>query len=366
MSLSKQIITSVFLIVVLGLIMIFTASSAEALDLLLPNTKHALLKQCFYALMSTGFAYIFFRVGYKRVYENSFAIIVFFSILLLLVFMPGIGISANGSRRWLGIGGWSIQPSEFVKYIVPLVFLKQLFSLKPGFSFRDFCIASLPVGIPIVLIFLEPNNGTVGVIGASCAIVCFLTKVPLKFWAIPLVVLSGLLVVCAIKMPYVQGRIYVYLHPEADLKGKGHQPYQAKIASGSGGLFGKGPGKSIQKLSYLPEAQNDYIAAIFAEEYGFFGICLLISLYAWLGIAGYAVAMKALTEEERFGAAVITFLITFQAFMNMGVVSGLLPSTGLNLPFFSQGGSSLIAHMLAIGMLVCIAEHSKENKIAYV
>ncbi len=160
--------------------------------------------------------------------------------------------------------------------------------------------------------------------------------------------------VSAYHLPYVTARLKVYLHPELDLKGKGHQPYQAKIAAGSGRLFGRGPGNSLQKLSYLPEAQNDYIAAIYAEEFGFIGISCLILLYMLIGYVGVYIAHHT---EERSGfylAAVITFLVCFQAFMNMGVVSGLLPSTGLNLPFFSQGGTSLMVNIMAIGLLLDI------------
>ena len=141
----------------------------------------------------------------------------------------------------------------------------------------------------------------------------------------------------AIIFPYVAARLKVYRHPELDLKGKGHQPYQAKIAAGSGQLFGKGPGNSLQKLSYLPEAQNDYIAAIYAEEFGFAGIAVLICLYTLLGCLGFQIAAQASTDEGFYYASAVTFLLCFQAFLNLGVVSGLLPSTGLNRLCSSRG-----------------------------
>jgi cell division protein FtsW len=145
------------------------------------------------------------------------------------------------------------------------------------------------------------------------------------------------------------------LNPELDLKGKGHQPYQAKIAAGSGQLLGRGPGNSLQKLSYLPEAQNDYIAAIYAEEFGFLGIVTLIVLYMIIAYVGFYIAHICQDRNGLYFATAITFLICFQAFMNLGVVSGLLPSTGLNLPFFSQGGTSLMANIAGLGLLLNIA-----------
>ncbi len=355
MSLHRQLFIAILLVFVLGLIMIFNTSSAEALDLAQPNTHQALFKQLMYGGIGCLAATALFHIGYKRLISYSPFILAAFTLLLACVFLPGIGIMANGSHRWVGIGGWSVQPSEFVKYIAPIYFIHLLMHLQQPYSLQQFFRRVWPLGIPALLIFLEPNNGTVGVLGCVLTVVCFLLNVPLRFWALPLACVVVLGALLALKMPYVASRIQVYLHPEMDLKGKGHQPYQAKIASGSGGLFGKGPGKSVQKLSYLPEAQNDYIAAIFAEEYGFVGILSLIALYTWIGIIGFGIAMYAPVEEARYVAAVIAFLITFQAFLNLGVVSGLLPSTGLNLPFFSQGGSSLMAHLAASGVLMNIA-----------
>jgi cell division protein FtsW len=153
----------------------------------------------------------------------------------------------------------------------------------------------------------------------------------------------------------------VYLNPELDIRGRGHQPHQAKIAAGSGKLFGKGPGNSWQKLSYLPEAQNDYIAAIFAEEFGFVGMMGLIFLYMLFALLGFTIAYRCEDLGGLYLGVVVTFLVAFQAFLNLGVVSGILPSTGLNLPFFSQGGSSLIANLMGIGLLQSIAVNNKRE-----
>jgi cell division protein FtsW len=240
-----------------------------------------------------------------------------------------------------------------VKFLVPayLTFRMRKFE-GAEVNFRDFCKLMGLLSIPVLLILVEPNNGTAGVIGVTIVVMCVLTRIPFKYWAVPLLVLMTIGAISAYHLPYVSARLKVYLNPELDIRGKGHQPYQAKIAAGSGQLFGRGPGNSLQKLSYLPEAQNDYIAAIFAEEFGFAGMAVLIFLYMMIGYIGFYIAHHAVDRSGFFLAASLTFLICFQAFMNLGVVSGLLPSTGLNLPFFSQGGSSLMANMMGVAILL--------------
>lgn len=336
--------------------MIFSTTSAEVLDHDLEiSTHHALIKQMVYALMGSLCGYAVFKAGYLKLLKFSPLLLVVFSLLLLCVFIPGIGKEVNGSRRWVNLAGFSFQPSEFVKYIVPLYFVFQMRLARGNpFTFHKFLKLLVPVAIPLVLILIEPNNGTAAVVMITVVMLFFLTQVPLKYWALPL----GCFVLCgalfASQLPYVSGRLKVYLNPELDLRGRGHQPHQAKIVAGSGQLLGKGPGQSWQKLSYLPEAQNDYIAAIYAEEFGFLGMALLITLYMVLALLGFHVASGSSDREGFYIASFVTFLITFQAFLNLGVVSGLLPSTGLNLPFFSQGGTSLIANLMGGGLLLSV------------
>jgi len=336
--------------------MIFSTTSAEVLDLDLDKSTHqALVRQIYYALTGIALAVSTWAMGYRRVLAWSPALLLFFTFLLVLVLIPGIGREVNGSKRWLNLGGFSFQPSEFVKYLVPAYVIHRILGFGDQvLTFKDFIkLVGLAV-VPMLLILIEPNNGTAGVIGVTLVIVCLLTQISFRFWALPLVVLVALGGVFAYNSPYVSARLRVYLHPELDLKGKGHQPYQAKIAAGSGQFFGKGPGNGLQKLSYLPEAQNDYIAAIYAEEFGFLGILTLIALYTLLGTLGFYIALQCPNRSGLYLAGAVTFLICFQAFLNLGVVSGLLPSTGLNLPLFSQGGSSLMANTAAIGLLLSI------------
>jgi cell division protein FtsW len=347
----------------MGLVMIYSTTSAEVIDHDLEFGSHqGFIKQIIFAVVGVGMGISIAKIGYKRFVDMSPSLLALFTFLLVLTLVPGVGRVVNGSRRWIGVGGFSFQPSEFVKYIIPAFFVYRYLQLKE-FDLKKLLQVVSIVAVPMGLILIEPNNGTVVVIGMTLFVLCLLTRVPMKFWAWPLV---GFMLVggaFAYNLPYVSARIKVYLNPELDLRGKGHQPYQAKIATGSGKVLGLGPGESWQKLSFLPEAQNDYIAAVFAEEYGFLGMVILITCYMAIAYFGFHIAANAKDEAGFYMGSIITFLITMQAFLNLGVVSGLLPSTGLNLPFFSQGGSSLMANIMGIGLLLSIHQ-SKALKLA--
>jgi len=343
--------------------MIFNTSSAEVLDQgLSRDVNYALVRHTLYAGVGIAVAYLLRTLGYRTLLRMSTPLFIGGVLLLILVLIPGVGISANGSRRWLGAGGITFQPSELVKHAVILFTIQQIIQkTKAGpLELKPFYRLMGIVALPVALIALEPNNGTAAVIVFVVVSLLFLTGVRLKYWALPMAIGMGIVTLVAFQLPYVTARFQSYLHPERDLLGKGHQPHQAKIAAGSGQLFGKGPGQSIQKLSYLPEAQNDYIAAIFAEEFGFLGILGLLSLYLVLIYAGFHFACYAPDREGCFLAAGITFLIGTQAFLNLAVVSGMFPSTGLNLPFFSQGGTSLMVNLGALGILMSISDATEK------
>lgn len=353
------LVIPVAILFVFGVVMIFNTTSAEILDCSLSQNAHyPFMRQLLYGTLGVIGAALCYQWGFRRLLQAAPELLALLSLLLIAVFIPGLGIMANGSRRWVGMAGWSVQPSEVVKYVLPLFVIGKLPELRARLCWKTILKVFAILCIPLGLILLEPNNGTLAVMGCTLMVVAFLSGIPARFWAIPAAAVLAIASAFACTLPYAQARIQNYLHPERDIMGKGHQPYQAKVASGSGGVWGKGPGKSLQKLSYLPESQNDYIGAIFAEEYGFFGVMLLVALYGWLTLLGVSIAMRARDDLALYAAAAITFLLGFQAFLNLGVVSGLLPSTGLNLPFFSQGGSSLMANMAAVGLLMDIARES--------
>jgi cell division protein FtsW len=346
-----------------GLLMIFNTTAAEIIDRSLKTDTHAvLLKQSLYGILGIVLGYPLYRWGYEALLRYSNLGLILTTVLLILLFVPGIGQTINGARRWIGVFGLTFQPSECVKLLVPAVYIHWA-SRNPEITGKSFYKMIALLILPLGLILLQPDNGTTLIILSTLPVLFWLTRVKWRYWALPLAVLMGLAGVGAYNMPHVHDRIHVYLHPELDLRGKGHQPHQAKIAAGSGGLFGRGIGESLQKLNYLPEARNDYIAAIFAEETGFLGILGIIALYMTFSFAGFLVALRARDQEGFLLASILTFLISIQAFLNLGVVSGLLPSKGMTLPFFSQGGTSLLVNILALFILLDIARKSK--KMAY-
>lgn len=344
----------------MGLLMVFNTTAAEIIDRSLAmNTHAALLKQLGYGLFGSVAGAIAYRFGYESIIRWSLPFLAFTTFLLLLLFVPGVGWTLNGATRWIGVFGVSFQPSECVKVLLPAVYIDWYLKQKKPISLTAFLKMLATAAIPIVLILLEPDNGTTAILLATLVILFLLTQIRLLYWAVPLLAFLGVGGVAAYHMPHVPARIQIYLHPELDLRGKGHQPHQAKIAAGSGKLWGRGLGESLQKLNYLPEARSDYIAAIYAEETGFVGILGLLSLYMMMTYAGFAIALKAKDKGAFLFASILTFLISIQAFLNLGIVSGLLPSKGMTLPFFSQGGTSLMINIVILFILLDVSRKSK-------
>lgn len=348
----------ILLIYATGLLMIFDASSGEIVDLALGKSQFVgFVRQLIWGAAGVCAAVVAYRLGWRFFFDRSNTIYAILLVLLFGVFIPGIGVGANGAHRWVGWHGFVIQPSEFVKVLLPAFFIHYCKTHPIVYQkFTEFLKLLGLAGISVLFIVVEPNNGTAGVVALVIGVLTLVVGIPTRFWALPLCLAAVSLGLFAASSGYVQRRLTTYLHPEIDIKGKGHQPYQAKIAAGSGGLFGRGSAKSMQKLSYLPEAQNDYIAAIFAEEFGFVGVVVLIGTYLWLFRQMWEIVRRATVPEAFCWGMALLFLIVFQTFMNLGVVSGLLPSTGLNLPFFSQGGSSLVANCMGLGLLVSMGE----------
>lgn len=349
----NQLLMIICVLFALGLVMIFSTTSADLLDHNHDEGSYQpLIKQLAFAIAGVFLAWGVAKAGMQNLLNWSPLLLGFFSFLLLLVLLPGVGREVNGAKRWLNLFGMSFQPSEFIKFILPL-YVVHAYRMKDYAidSFKECALLLAPIAVPLGLILLEPNNGTVLLLLGELVALLFIMGVDKRFWVLPLVLVACVAVGAALLLPYVSGRIEVFLHPERDLLGRGHQPYQAKIAVGSGGVFGSGPGNSWQKLSYLPEAQNDYIAAIYAEEFGFAGMLLLIMLLMALVTLMARIIMKIEDRQAFYVCTSVMVVLTAQAFLNLAVVSGLAPSTGLNLPFFSQGGSSLMANLVGIGLL---------------
>jgi cell division protein FtsW len=360
---------SISIVLCLGLLMIFNTTSAEVIEVGRWDLAfHAIVRQLLYLMLASFLGLGLMAVGYKEVLKFSSLFLVFCAVLLALVLVPGIGQKINGARRWISLLGNSIQPSEFAKYAIGFYFIEKMgdflvtgkFLLKIFIKVLGFCL------IPIVLTVLEPDNGTALIMFMTLIGLFILTKIPLKIWLLPLCLMMVVGGIFALQMPHVQKRLEVFKNPENDILGKGHQSHQSKIAIGSGGLLGKGIGSSLQKFGFLPEARSDYIGAVFAEETGFLGVVVLIVLYLIHLISGVGIALRVRCPKGALIVMLVTFLICMQAFINLGVISCLLPSKGTNLPFFSHGGSSMIASVIAVFMVLSVVrQHKKESLVFF-
>lgn len=356
------LIISVALLFSIGLLMVFNTTSAEIIDRSLDTSTHAaLLKQLVYGIVGIGCGFVAYQLGFEWILRWSVPLLAVGTILLILLFVPGIGAVINGARRWILIFGYSFQPSECIKILIPAMYIRWYLRQEKPIQLLSFLKILGWMAIPMGLILIQPDNGTTAILFSLLVVLFFLTRIKWTYWAFPLLILVGIGGAAASQMPHVKNRLEIYFHPELDLRGKGHQPHQAKIAAGSGKLLGRGIGESLQKLNYLPEARSDYIAAIYAEETGFVGILALIALYVTFSYAGFSVAFRAADEGAFLFSSILTFLISIQAFLNLGIVSGLLPSKGMTLPFFSQGGTSLMVNLIILFILLDIARKSKQG-----
>lgn len=279
--------------------------------------------------------------------------------LLVLVLIPGIGVYVNGSRRWLNVAGLSFQPSELAKIASVLYLASTLsFRLKQVERLWTGILPLLAVPAAMFLLILQqPNLSTAGSIMIVAVLMMLLAGARWKH--LSLMGIAGLAVGFAYAWvePYRRERLLSFRNPFAQMSDEGYQLSQSLIAIGSGGLFGRGLGQGRQKFSYLPYPESDFIFAIIGEDFGLFGCCVVILLFVAFAIAGMRIALNC---QDRYGcllAAGITAMISVQAFINIGVVVGILPTTGLPLPFFSAGGTSISLLMAAVGILFNISRY---------
>ena len=351
----------VFIIIAFGLLMLSSASLNEAFRN--HNDAYFFLKrQLFRGFLPGLILMAVFSFINHRVWEKLTVPIFIASLaLLLLVFVPGIGQNYDRAQSWISIGGLSFQPSEFVKLFLIL-------SLAGWFSYRgremthDFWNGLLPFAIMLALvsvpIILQPDLGTLVVIVAIALVVYFVAGAKLSH-LLGLVALGiGALGLLIAQAPYRAARLMTFLHPELDPQGIGYHINQAFLAVGSGGLFGLGFGQSRQKFAYLPEVMGDSIFAIIAEELGFIfsaGVVVLFLLLAWRGLR---LARQIDDDYAKYVVVGIVAWFSWQAFFNIAAMIGLMPLTGIPLPFISYGGTAMVSSMAAVGILINISRRS--------
>ncbi len=340
-----------------GLVMIFSASYYYAQHYSGANhdSFYYLKRQLIYLLLGYPVMLLVSMIDY-RIIERLRSVFLAISLLLLVAVLIW-GQDLNGGKRWLNIAGISIQPSELAKFGL-MIFMCSYMSRHRN-EMNTFRFGMLPMLIAIGaiagLVMLQPNMSMAVIIGFIGVVLLYLGGCDLK----QLIVLGVLAIIAvfvlAFAQPYRVARMTSFSNPETDPLGSGYQLLQSYYAIGSGGFFGKGLNNSYQKLLYMTYGESDFIFAILCEEFGFIGGLVVILMYAWIVFRGIVIAMRC---RNRFGsllAAGISIVFGFQVFVNIGVVTGLLPTTGQSLPFISAGGTSLIVFLAAMGLLLSIS-----------
>jgi len=349
-------------LVVVGLVMVLSASSVEAYEMY-GSSFLFFLRQVAYAALGGLALLVTSRMRFHAWERLCVPLLAVTIALLVVVLIPGIGTVAGGSARWLQLGPLTIQPSELAKLAV-IAFTAALLS-KRWRRLRDPKQLMLPllplVGVLCGLILLQPDMGTAMIIVGSVFVLLFAAGARLRHLALG----GGVLGVLGFALMYVEGyrwaRFISFLNPWADPQGNGYQTIQSLIALTSGGPFGLGLGASRQKWDYVPNAHTDFIFSIIGEELGLLGAMLVLVLFGVLVYAGIRIALRAPDGFGRLLAAGITGWFAIQAVTNLGAVTGLLPITGVPLPFVSFGGSALVVSLGAVGILVSIARAGRRR-----
>lgn len=350
-----QLLFPVLFLVGIGIVMVYSASSALALKKF-GSGYHFLKKQAIFALLGIVVLVTCRHFPYRLYRSLTYPFLAFAVILLVAIKFSGFGYSAGGSARWLRFGGFSFQPSEFVRFAL-VIYLAYSMDKKKD-KLQDFYVGFMPhilvLGILTALILIQPDFGSVLILGAVTWIMLFVGGVRLLHLFSSLMVILPILGYFMISAEYRIKRLMSFLNPWKYPTDAGYQVVHSLMAFGTGGLWGTGIGKGYQKLFYLPEPHTDFIFSVIGEELGLLGVLVILGLYVLIFWRGIWIARNT---EDTFGAFMavgLTAAIGLQVCVNMGVALGLLPTKGLTLPFLSYGGSSLLMNMAAIGILMNI------------
>jgi cell division protein FtsW len=353
----RLLLTATFCLLAGGAVMVYSASSARTLLEGQGDGTAYLVKYVAYGAIGLIAMHVLSKHGLAAVCRYSPLILLAAFGLLVAVLIPGIGLKINGARRWLGAGALTFQPSEVMKLALVL-HTAAVLSVRPRLA-RSLRAVSGPVlavgGAAVLLIMAQPDLGTALVICFTLAAMLVTAGLPLRQLGLVAGVGAFLVLVFALISPERTERLTTFMNPWADASGAGFQAVQGQIAIGSGGFFGVGPGQSVQKIFYLPEAHTDFILAVIGEELGFAGVGALLCLYGMIGYAGLRTARNAKGAYAKLLAGGLTSLILCQALLNVYAVLGLAPLTGVPLPFISSGSTSLIVLLCSMGLLLNIA-----------
>ena len=348
------------LLVLIGVIMMFSASYASAYATKKGVSTYYFARQGMFALAGIGIMLFVSRLNYQMWRMLAFPILGVTMVLMMVT--PVFGLTGGGATRWIQLGPLSFQPSEVAKLAVILTFAAMISQYKDRMkTVRGLLPFAAILGFLVLTLIFQRHLSGIVIICALAAAMLFLGGVQLRWFALGLAAVAVFGFVYLNFMDYASARITAWQDPWSDPRGDGYQIVQSLYAIGSGGLMGLGLGKSRQKYLYLPEEHNDYILPIVCEELGFVGAVVIILLFVLLIIRGYWIAMHA---RDRFGALMvggISTLLALQVFFNIGVVTNFLPATGISLPFFSYGGTALMLQLFEMGLILSVSRQSNNQ-----
>jgi cell division protein FtsW len=353
----RILLTATLCLLATGAVMVYSASSAR--DLLAGHGDGSafLTRYVIYGAMGLVLMHVLARGGLDAVRRATPLLVAIAFIGVLATFLPGIGVTINGARRWIGAGSLQFQPAELLKLALVL-YAARLIAARPRRlrSLKGMCTPLLVVvAAACMLVAAQPDLGTALVIGLAVCALLVAGGVPLRHLALLAGIGFLLVAIFALIEPYRRARLTSFLNPWAHAGTSGFQSVQGQIALGSGGVLGVGLGQSVQKVFYLPEAHTDFILAVIGEELGLAGICGVLFLYGMIAYAGLRTAKAAAGNYAKLVATGVTALILCQATLNVFAVLGLAPLTGVPLPFISYGSSSLVVLLSAMGLLLNVA-----------
>jgi cell division protein FtsW len=352
----------IFTLLIIGLGILFSASAVISIESA-GNPYYYFIHQLLYgAVPGLIVFFICQKVNYRTWKKFSLLVFFFSLVLMVLVFVPGLGLKHGGAQRWLNLGFTSIQPAEFMKLGL-IIYLSAIFGKKDVHKNGIINLVSFLIIITMVggLMTLQSDVGTLGLIVVVGFIIYFISGASFLHLGVIVTVYAAAFFALTKFFPHRIARFVTFLNPSFDPQGISYQINQAILAIGSGGILGLGPGNSMQKHNYLPEPMGDSIFAIAAEEIGFIGACVIIALFVLLAIKGLKIAKKSPDEFGKLTAIGIVSWIVFQAIINIAAITKLIPLTGIPLPFLSYGGSSMIAMMAGLGILVNISKYTRQN-----
>ena len=353
----KVLFTATLLLVCASIVMVYSASALVALERY-QQPYLFVTRQVMWAILGLALLAVAMRVDYRTYRNDGFVWVLLGLVAALLV---GVLFSApiNGTRRWFGVGGLGIQPSELAK--IACVLFTALILERRMHRIDDLSYSLLPiaivVGVLVGLILLQPDFGTAMSLLLIVAAMVFAAGLDYRYLAATVLVTLPAIYLVLVSAPYRRRRLFAFWDPWADPLGDGFQIIQSLIAVGTGGVFGRGLMEGVQKLFYLPEPHTDFIFAVIGEELGLIGATGVLACFCLIGWRGLRIAVRAPDSFGAFVALGLTSMIVMQAFGNMSVVLGLMPTKGIPLPLVSAGGSSLLISLLGMGVLLNISQH---------